>query len=103
MRQVIGSGYRLCNRSIVRMEAIFFIPATVSTMAFQATAEGGDRCAVVVDTVAGIKHAPPCKQRMAHDHSELSVARYDGFTVVRSLAFPTPASSPFTRSCAAAR
>jgi hypothetical protein len=49
------------------MQAIFFIPKTASTMAFQATAEGGDRFAVVIDTVLGMKHAPPCKQRIAHD------------------------------------
>jgi hypothetical protein len=38
-------------------------------MAFQATAEGGDRFAVVVDSAIGVKHAPPCKQGMPRDHS----------------------------------
>jgi hypothetical protein len=38
-------------------------------MALQATAEGGDRFAVVIDTVLWVKHAPPCKQWMAHEHS----------------------------------
>jgi hypothetical protein len=50
------------------MEAIFFTPMTLSMMAFQATAEGGDRFAVVIDNVIGVKHAPPCKQWMPHDH-----------------------------------
>jgi hypothetical protein len=33
----------------------------LSMMALRATAEGGDRFAVVIDKVPGVKHAPPCE------------------------------------------
>jgi hypothetical protein len=41
----------------------------LSMMAFQATAEGGKRFAVVIDNIAGVKDAPPCKQGIASAHS----------------------------------
>jgi hypothetical protein len=49
----------------------FFTAELMSMMAFEATAEGGDRFAAIIDIVAAVKHAPPCKQRMAYDHSFL--------------------------------
>jgi hypothetical protein len=43
------------------MEAIFSPLRPLSMMAFQATAEGGDRSAVVIDKGLRGEHAPPCE------------------------------------------
>jgi hypothetical protein len=42
-------------------------------MALRATAEGGDRFAVVIDKVSGVKHAPPCERWIAPSTCRFSI------------------------------